>query len=105
MPQVLRCAHGQVELQHVFGKGARSVVARMDMGGQHRSAVAAARQQQQQQRQAATDSTSAAVNRLHHEHDATPDAGATDTCQACVDEVSASQAIQKLISIGSCTVM
>ncbi len=43
--QVVPCQQGVVPLEEVFGKGARSLVANLNIEGQHRGVVAAARAQ------------------------------------------------------------
>jgi hypothetical protein len=43
--QVVPCQHGIVPIEDVFGKGAHSLVAGLNVEGQHRGAVAAARAQ------------------------------------------------------------
>ena len=43
--QVVPCQHGIVPIDDIFGKGAHSLVAGLNVEGQHRGAVAAARAQ------------------------------------------------------------
>lgn len=43
------CQHGVVPIEDVFGKGAHSLVAGLNVEGQHRGVVAAARAQVPQQ--------------------------------------------------------
>ena len=41
--QIIRCEHGAIPTDKVFGAGAQGLVARLNTEGQHRGAVAAAK--------------------------------------------------------------
>ncbi|GLI70159.1 hypothetical protein VaNZ11_014971 [Volvox africanus] len=71
---IIPCVHGKVPIERVFGRTMHSVVAKLNIEGQHRGAVAAAKN-----RMAQEEEEKRAKEKHNHEHEH----GKGDDCEAC----------------------